>query len=105
MKKIQVNTKSLRTYDSLIDNGLLDEIRVLAEKLKGARIVHVNATANGGGVAEILHSLVPLYKDLGIDCEWMVMDGNGWHSATLGMTGLRGTTTVPRPGSRRRFSL
>ena len=37
-------------------------------------IVHVNSTAYGGGVAEILHSMVPLMRSLGIDARWEVME-------------------------------
>ena len=47
----------------------------LAEPLKGARVVHVSATAFGGGVSEILYTLVPLMKDVGLDVEWQVIYG------------------------------
>jgi len=67
---------SLDKYRGVAEDALLDEIHTLAEKLVGARIAHVNATANGGGVSEILKSLVPLYRDLGIDATWHVMSGN-----------------------------
>ena len=40
------------------------------------RVVHVNSTARGGGVAEILRSLVPLMRDVGLDAQWMVMPGD-----------------------------
>src|SRR5947199_8359593 len=48
---------------------------MLAEPLQGARVVHVSATSFGGGVAEILYTLVPLMKDVGLDCEWQVIYG------------------------------
>ena len=48
----------------------MDEIAALAEPLKGQRVLHLSATAFGGGVAEILYTLVPLMQDAGLDTEW-----------------------------------
>ena len=48
---------------------------VLAEPLKGTRVVHISATAFGGGVSEILYTLVPLMKDVGLEAEWQVIYG------------------------------
>ena len=55
--------------------GLIDEIRELAEPLEGKRILHINATAFGGGVSEILYTLVPLMNDVGLDTHWQVILG------------------------------
>jgi len=49
------------------------EIRELAEPLQGSRIAHVNATALGGGVAEMLRYMVPLQRDVGFDANWYVI--------------------------------
>lgn len=68
-------TRTLAEYRGVIDDSLIEEVRSLAGALKGARIAHVNATDSGGGVAEILHSIIPLYRDLGIDTTWLVLDG------------------------------
>ncbi len=46
----------------------------LARQLKGQRIVHVNATAVGGGVAEIMQSFVPYLRAFGIACDWYAID-------------------------------
>jgi trehalose synthase len=51
------------------------EIRELMETLGAKRILHVSATAFGGGVSEILYTLVPLMRDVGLDCEWHVVYG------------------------------
>src|SRR5436190_13770994 len=53
----------------------MDEIRRLAEPLQGKRVVHVSATAFGGGVAEINYTLVPLMADAGLDVEWRIIRG------------------------------
>lgn len=47
-----------------------------ASHLDGRRILHVNSTATGGGVAELLRSIVPLSNDLGVDTTWLVMDAD-----------------------------
>ncbi len=51
------------------------ELRELAAPLRGVRVLHLNATANGGGVAEILRSEVPALRDLGLAADWQVLDG------------------------------
>src|SRR5204863_9329927 len=53
----------------------MDEIRRLAEPLQGKRVLHLSATAFGGGVAEINYTLVPLMSDAGLDVEWRIMHG------------------------------
>lgn len=72
----ETGAHSLFHYAELLDHALLEELEWLARALKGMRIAHVNATAHGGGVAEILHSLLPLYHGLGIDASWLVLRGD-----------------------------
>ncbi len=72
---VAVAHKSLADYTHIVGRGLIDEIRELAEPLQGKRIVHLSATAYGGGVAEILHTMIPLMRDVGLDCEWHVIYG------------------------------
>ena len=73
---VSVTPKSLEDYRPIIGGTKTGEIVALARHLRGARVLHLNATAFGGGVAEILRSLLPLLRDLGIDAEWQVMEGN-----------------------------
>ncbi|HEY8637760.1 MAG TPA: glycosyltransferase [Solirubrobacteraceae bacterium] len=75
LQPVNVGTKSLADYTHIVGRELTAEVRALAEPLKGARILHVSATAFGGGVSEILYTLVPLMKDAGLDCEWQVIYG------------------------------
>ncbi|MEX2043455.1 MAG: glycosyltransferase [Patescibacteria group bacterium] len=51
-----------------------DELRKIASRLAGKRILHLNATKNGGGVAEILRSEVPRLQRLGIKADWQVTE-------------------------------
>jgi trehalose synthase len=75
LQPVAVGTKSLADYTHIVGRDLIAEIRELAEPLQGARVVHVSATAFGGGVSEILYTLVPLMKDVGLDAEWQVIYG------------------------------
>ncbi len=76
LQLVNVGHKSLADYASLASRGVMDEIRRLAEPLKGKRVVHLSATAFGGGVAEINYALVPLMKDVGLDVEWRIIQGH-----------------------------
>jgi trehalose synthase len=67
--------KSLADYTHIVGRELIEEIRELAEPLKGKRVVHLSATAFGGGVSEILYTLVPLMRDVGLEVEWQVIYG------------------------------
>jgi len=65
----------LADYESIAPAGTLLLIRHLAEALAGRSFLHVNSTRKGGGVAEILHRLLPLLEDLGIQPRWEVIGG------------------------------
>ena len=67
LQLVNVGTKLLREYASIATRGLMDQIRALAGPLEGKRVLHLSATAFGGGVAEILYTLVPLMRDAGLD--------------------------------------
>jgi trehalose synthase len=75
LQPVATGHKSLADYTHICGRELIEEIRELAEPLKGKRVVHVSATAFGGGVSEILYTLVPLMRDVGLDCEWQVIYG------------------------------
>jgi trehalose synthase len=75
LQPVSVAQKHLSDYASIVGRPLVDEIRERAARLAGKRILHVSATAFGGGVAEILYTLVPLMVDVGLECEWQVIYG------------------------------
>lgn len=72
---VPTTPKSLEAYRPIIGDPATEEILHLADRLRGARVLHVNATAFGGGVAEILGTLVPLMNDIGLDADWQVIKG------------------------------
>ena len=75
LQPVGVGTKSIADYRHLAGQALIEEINDLAEPLRGKRILHINATAMGGGVSEILYALVPLMKDVGLECDWQILIG------------------------------
>src|SRR5437773_8917461 len=75
LQLINVGNKSLLDYGTIASRGLMEEIRRLAAQLEGKRVLHLSATAFGGGVAEILYALVPLMRDAGLEAEWRIIRG------------------------------
>ncbi|MGB2953153.1 MAG: glycosyltransferase [Gaiellaceae bacterium] len=75
LQLVNVGQKSLVDYGTIATRGLMEEIRRLAEPLAGKRVLHLSATAFGGGVAEINYALVPLMRDAGLDVEWRIIRG------------------------------
>ncbi len=65
----------LEEYIPIVGQSIIDDLKLLGEKLKGKVIQHVNSTAVGGGVAEILTRMVPVLKELGIETKWDVIKG------------------------------
>jgi trehalose synthase len=75
LQPVAVAHKHLSDYASIVGRPLVEEIKERAGRLEGKRILHVSATAFGGGVSEILYALVPLMADVGLDVEWQVIYG------------------------------
>ncbi len=75
LQPVNVGRKSLADYATIAARGLMDQIRQLAAPLEGKRIVHLSATAFGGGVAEINYTLIPLMASAGLEAEWLIIHG------------------------------
>lgn len=67
---------TLNEYAAIVGEDVVDQLRQLARGLQGSKVVHVNSTREGGGVAEILQWLVPLLRELGLDSSWEVITGD-----------------------------
>ena len=75
LQEVALGHKTLTDYTHIVGKELTEQIRQLAEPLKGKRVLHVSATAFGGGVSEILYTMVPLMRDVGLDAHWHVIFG------------------------------
>ena len=67
---------SLDDYRGVVGPEVVDELLRLADRVNHRRLQHINSTAVGGGVAELLTRMVPLFRELGIDTTWDVIKGN-----------------------------
>ena len=76
IQRVELKRKRLDRYRTLAGDDAVDEIRTLAHDLRGLRVLELSSTATGGGVAEMLSSLVPLERDLGLDATWAVVAGD-----------------------------
>jgi trehalose synthase len=65
----------LSEYIPIVGQPVIDDLKLLAEKLRGKVIQNINSTAVGGGVAEILSRMIPFLHELGIDARWDVIKG------------------------------
>lgn len=92
MRRVDLAHKSLAEYATVVGDEVITEIETLARPLRGTRVAHVSATAYGGGVSEMLHTLVPLMRSVGLRAEWFVIAGSeafftvtkGLHNALQG---------------------
>jgi trehalose synthase len=75
LQEVSLGHKSLADYTHIAGKETIERIRELAEPMKGHRVLHVSATAFGGGVSEILYTIVPLMRDIGLDAHWHVIFG------------------------------
>ncbi|MFD9736249.1 glycosyltransferase [Umezawaea sp. NPDC059074] len=80
MREVDFGTAPLTPYRDVLGAERLDRLREAAEHvavaLHGRRVWNVNSTSAGGGVAELLHALLPLARAVGIDARWLVIDGD-----------------------------
>ncbi len=65
----------LEDYREVAPAGTVDFLYRLSERVKGMSMVNVNSTKYGGGVAEILHRLIPMLNEVGVQARWEVIQG------------------------------
>ena len=74
-KRAEIAQKRLDDHAPYAGEAAIADARRLGRGLEGARVLHVSSTPYGGGVAELLHTIIPLMRDAGLDAQWFVMDG------------------------------
>jgi trehalose synthase len=89
----------LDRYEEVVGHREVERLRQLASRLQGKRIVHVNSTRSGGGVAEILGWMVPLMEELGLNTCWEVISGPpDFYRVTKAFhNGLQGLSVALKP--------
>jgi trehalose synthase len=99
LQEVGLAGKALADYTHIAGRGLIDEIRGLAEPLRGTRVLHVSATSFGGGVSELLYTVVPLMRDLELDAHWQVILGREefFNATKLLHNSLQGDPTTLTP--------
>jgi len=75
LERVPLLEREVDDYAPIVGDETVARLRELAEPFRGARVLHLNATPYGGGVAELLATHVPLLRSMGIDSEWAVIHG------------------------------
>ncbi|RJQ87236.1 glycosyltransferase [Amycolatopsis panacis] len=102
MQTVDVGELSVSAYHTVAPGWILDALAAVADRLRGARVLHLSATPYGGGVSELLRSTVPLYRDLGVHATWKIISGEpAFFAATKKIhNGLQGAPEPLTPAER-----
>jgi trehalose synthase len=76
LEAVDVGIQCIDCYEAAAGVEAVAQMRALAQSLRDVRVLHLNATPYGGGVAEILRSEVPLLRDLGLEADWKIITGD-----------------------------
>jgi trehalose synthase len=95
LELVHVGERILDSYRGVVPDAVLDHLRDVSSHLRGLRVLHINATPYGGGVSELLRSVVPLLNNLGLVADWKIIRGNdAFFQATKTIhNGLQGAKT------------
>lgn len=76
LREVHVSPLPIDRFAPIVGEEAVREVREAARALEGRAIWNVNSTAAGGGVAEMLQSLVAYARGMGVDARWAVIDGS-----------------------------
>jgi trehalose synthase len=114
LQQVDVGARSIGAYAGVAPDDILSEVERIANDLRGVRVLHLNATPYGGGVSELLRSIVPLLDDLGVAADWRIISGddtffdatkalhNGLQGAPAGLTEAQRTAFLTWTGENAR---
>jgi trehalose synthase len=105
LERVPLLEKQIDDYVDVVGAETVERIREMARPLAGKRILHINATAYGGGVAELLATHVALLRSVGIEAEWQVMHGSDEFFAVTKQVhnGLQGADVEWTPAMQRTY--
>lgn len=100
MRTVAVWPRSIDDYRSVVSNDVIDTLHRRAWDNQGLKVLHINSTEYGGGVAEILLAQIPLLQDLGLTAQWGVIDGDEhFFEITKALhNGFQGNKEIPWDG-------
>ena len=73
LHRVDLGELNIEPYRAIVGNDVIAELQRIAEPLRGLKVLHLNATSYGGGVSELLRSVVPLERALGIAADWRII--------------------------------
>lgn len=71
-----ISSPPLQAYASILGEERIERVERAAERARGLKLLQMNSSAQGGGVAEMLYSSIPFLDSLGLDVEWKVVTGS-----------------------------
>ncbi|MFC2002118.1 glycosyltransferase [Chloroflexota bacterium] len=94
----------LESYASISGSDKIERLQSISQRLKGLKILELNSSAQGGGVAEMLYSSVPFLNMIGIESEWKIINGHkSYFECTKKLhnllQGMRGSFTSEMKGT------
>ena len=76
MRLAPVWPRSIDEFAEIVDPSVLSDLKTAGKSLAGKKVLHINSTEYGGGVAEVLSAQIPMLDSLGIEAHWGVIDGD-----------------------------
>jgi trehalose synthase len=97
MRLVSVWPREIDDFRGVVSNNVINGLQRLAWEQQGLRVLHINATEYGGGVAEVLLAQIPLLDDLGLQAQWAVIDADEqFFEITKSMhNGFQGNKEIP----------
>ncbi len=97
MRLVPVWPREIDDFRGIVPNTVINGLQRQAWELQGLRVLHINATEYGGGVAELLLTQIPLMDNLGLQAQWAVIDADEhFFDITKGMhNGFQGNKEIP----------
>lgn len=97
MRLVSVWPREVDDFRGLVSNNVINNLQRVAWEQRGLRVLHINATEYGGGVAEVLLAQIPLLDDLGLQTQWAVIDADEqFFEITKSMhNGFQGNREIP----------
>ncbi len=76
LQLVDISSVPIDDYRDIVGDVVIERLREMADSLRGARVLQLNATPYGGGVSEMLRSVIAIERGLGLDVDWRVIAGD-----------------------------